>query len=122
MEVILNAIISWPVVAILGLVVLREQIKSIIERLINSESGKAKIGPVEIELGKIAKQGKEAVNDLNKINYILAESRRLELEITLGMTEVYKSFGMQVTTQDQSTEMQKHITELRELSQTTANK
>ena len=119
---ILQIVFSWPGVAIIALIALRSQIKNIIKRFIGSESGKAKVGPIEIELGKIAEQGQMAVNDLNKINYIMAESRRLELEITLGMTELYKSFGMQVLSQQQNDEMQKHISELRELTKLSVNK
>ena len=118
----LQIIFSWPGVAITGLIILRVPIKNIIKRFIKSESGKVKVGPIEIELGEIAEKGKAAINDLNKINYILAESRRLELEITLGMTDVYKSFGMSVTSQEQNDEMQQHISELRALTQKSANK
>jgi hypothetical protein len=118
---VLQIIFSWPGVAIIAMLVLLSQIKNIIKRFIGSESGKAKVGPIEIELGKIAEQGQMAVNDLNRINYIMAESRRLELEITLGMTEMYKSFGMTVLSQQQNDEMQKHISELRALTKSSAN-
>lgn len=113
---VLQLVISWPSVAIIALLVFRTPIKKLVERFINSDSGKAKVGPIEIELGKIAEQGQKAVNDLNRINYIMAESRRLELEITLGMAKKYESFGMQVITHQQNDEMQQHISELRELT------
>lgn len=118
---VLQLVISWPSVAIIALLVFRTPIKKLVERLINSDSGKAKVGPIEIELGKIAEQGQKAVNDLNRINYIMAESRRLELEITLGMAKKYESFGMQVITHQQNDEMLQHISELRELTKISNN-
>lgn len=118
---VLQLVISWPSVAIIALLVFRTPIKKLVERFINSDSGKAKVGPIEIELGKIAEQGQKAVNDLNRINYIMAESRRLELEITLGMAKKYESFGMQVITHQQNDEMLQHISELRELTKISNN-
>ena len=48
---------------------------------------RAKIGPVEIEreLGNLAKEGKQAVEIMNQLNVLMAESRILELEITDSM-------------------------------------
>ncbi len=89
--------------------VLRNPIKILIERLIKSESGKAKIGPVEIELGKLAEEGQQAVANLNRINLLMAESRLLELEITEG------NFGP-VFSKEQRERMKKHIDELRKLT------
>ncbi len=76
---IIKILISWPTAVIVAVLVLRNPIKMLVERLIKSESGKAKIGPVEIELGKLAEEGKQAVQSLNRINYLMAESRLLEL-------------------------------------------
>jgi len=118
---VLQLVISWPSVAIIALLVFRTPINNLVKRLINSDSGKAKVRPIEIELGKIAEQGQKAVNDLNRINYIMAESRRLELEITLGMAKKYESFGMQVITHQQNDEMLQHISELRELTKISNN-
>jgi hypothetical protein len=73
---------SWPTAVIVAVLVLRNSIKLLVERLIKAETGRAKIGPVEIELGTLAVEGKQAVQSLNRINYLMAESRLLELEIT----------------------------------------
>ena len=100
---------------IVAVLVLRSPIKMLIERLIKSESGKAKVGPVEIELGKVAKEGKQAVVDLNRINHLMAESRLLELEITEG------NFGA-VFSSDQRERMKNQINELRKLTEKAANK
>ena len=105
---IAQVLISWPTATIVGVLVLRNPIKMLVERLIKSESGKAKLGPVEIELGKLAEEGKQAVHNLNRINYLMAESRLLELEIT------EMNFGP-VFTADQRERMKGHIRELKKL-------
>ena len=86
----------------------------LVDRLIKAESGKAKVGPVEIELGKLAQEGKQAVHSLNRINYLMAESRLLELEITEG------NFGP-VFSSKQRERMKDHIEELKKLTEA-ANK
>lgn len=108
--------------AIIGVLVLRNPIRMLIERLIKSESGKAKVGPVEIELGKLAEEGHQVIGDLNRISYIMAESRRLELEITNGLFGSYEAMLGSVASAEQKKEMQKHIEELKELTKATANK
>ena len=97
-------------VAMVALVVLRRPIVALVQRLISSESGKAKVGPIEIELGKLAEEGKKVVADLNRLSVLMAETRLLELEITDGMfSRVFRP--------DQSERMKKHIEELRSLTQ-----
>lgn len=118
----LEAILTWQTVAIVSLVLLLNPIKKLILRLIESDGGEAKIGPIEVKLGKIAENGEKAVSDLNKINYVMAESRRLELEITVGISEVYKSLGMNVMSNLQADEMQVHIRELKLITENSANK
>ncbi|EPT9254033.1 hypothetical protein ACVTNV_002392 [Vibrio alginolyticus] len=106
---ILEIISSWPVAVIISVLLLRRPIIKLIDRLIDSESGKAKVGPIEVELGKLAKEGQQAVSKLNRINYLMAESRLLELEITKG------NFGP-VFSSEQRKMMQKHIDELKALT------
>ncbi len=112
---ILAILVSWPTATIVAVLVLRRPIKMLVERLIKSESGKAKVGPVEIELGKLAEEGKQAVHSLNRINYLMAESRLLELEITEGI------FGSMFSP-DQRERMKKQIGELEQLTKKAANK
>lgn len=106
---ILQIVISWPTAIIISVLLLREPIQKLIDRLINSETGKAKIGPIEVELGKLAEQGQQAVSQLNRINYLMAESRLLELEITEG------NFGP-VFNEEQRKKMKHHINELKALT------
>ena len=108
---ILQVVLSWPVAIVVSVLVLRHPIHQLIERLINSESGRAKIGPIEVELGKLAEQGQQAVTQLNRINYLMAESRLLELEITEG------NFGP-VFSNEQRERMKLHINELKKLTST----
>ena len=112
---ILQILIAWPTATIIGVLVLRSPIQKLVERLIKSESGKAKVGPVEIELGKLAEEGKDAVKTLNKLNLLMGESRLLELEITEG------NFGAALS-DEQRERMRRHIEELRKLTSETANK
>ena len=106
---LLDVILSWPVAVIVSVLLLRTPITKLINRLINSESGKAKVGPIEVELGKLAEEGQQAVSQLNRINYLMAESRLLELEITEG------NFGP-VFTDEQRERMKRQINELKSLT------
>lgn len=61
---ILRIIISLPgaIIAVcVTLIILRKSINRLIERLVGSERGRAKVGPVEIELGKPAEQTQTGV-------------------------------------------------------------
>lgn len=100
-------LLTWPVVAIIAIILLRKPIILMVNRLISGESGKAKIGPIEVELGKLAEDGRKAVNSLNEINYIIAKSRLLELEIT-------KSHVSQSFSDEQQLQLTKIIGELKE--------
>ncbi len=109
---ILQIVLSWPTVAIVAIVMLKNPLAKLIDRLIHSDSGKAKVGPVEIELGKLVEQGQQAVDKLNRINYLMAESRLLELEITDGMFRA-------IFTEEQRNRMKSQIEELRKLTKIT---
>jgi len=106
---ILQLVVSWPVATVVSVLVLRRPLQKLIDRLISSETGKAKIGPIEVELGKLAKVGQQAVSKLNRINYLMAESRLLELEITEG------NFGP-VFSKEQRDRMKQQIDELKKLT------
>ena len=67
------------------------------------------MGPVEIELGRIAEEGATAVETLRRLNVLMAESRLLELEITEGY------FGAEFTPEQRS-QMKEQIEELRTLT------
>lgn len=75
-------IISWPVVVLILALVMRKHIASLVNRFLAAPGGKAEIGPLKIELGKIAEEGREAVSKVNQLTEVMAESRLLELEIT----------------------------------------
>jgi hypothetical protein len=107
---ILTILLSWQTVSIVVAITLRTPLKNIINRLIASDTGKAKIGPIEIELGKLAADGQLAIDKLNEINLIMAKSRAQELEITLN------TFGQSFSKQQQQT-MTQHIEKLKSLSQ-----
>ena len=106
---ILQIVFSWPAAAIICLFLLGGPISKLINRLVVTETGKVKVGPIEVELGNLAEQGREAVDRLNRINYLMAESRLLELEITEG------NFGP-VFSDEQRDKMKGHIDELKKLT------
>lgn len=106
---VIKAILSWPMVCIIVIIILHKPIRKLIERLISSQEGEAKVGPIVIKLGKLAEDGREAVDTLKSINTVMAESRLLELEITDGM------FG-DIFSDKQQTQMKKHIEELKLLT------
>ena len=106
---ILQIAFSWPAAVIICVLLLRGPIVKLINRLVEAESGKAKVGPIEVELGKLAEEGQQAVSKLNRINYLMAESRLLELEITEG------NFGT-VFSNEQRDRMKTQIDELKKLT------
>lgn len=82
LQPLIEALSSWETVAIVAILSLRKPITLLMERLVSGQSGRAKIGPIEFELGKLAEDGRQAIEHLNRIHLIVAESRLLELEIT----------------------------------------
>ncbi|MDR6609069.1 hypothetical protein [Pseudomonas synxantha] len=106
-------ILSWPVVGLVIVLVFRKPLLGLLERFSNSSGSKAEIGPLKIELGKLAEEGKDAVGRLNRTTELMAESRLLELEITSGM------FGSIFSDEQQAT-LKKQIEELRLLTSSQA--
>ncbi|MBC8228202.1 hypothetical protein H8E77_01480 [bacterium] len=105
----------WPLIILLSIVIFRKPLYKLIEQLTGTDVKRAKIGPVEIEreLGNLAKEGKQAVEIMNQLNILMAESRLLELEITDGM------FGS-IFSSTQRQQMQEQIDGLRKLTHTVA--
>jgi hypothetical protein len=89
--------------------VFRKPLLDLLERFSNLSGSKTEIGPIKIELGKLAKEGKDAVGRLNRTTELMAESRLLELEITSGM------FGS-IFSNEQQARLEKKIEELRLLT------
>lgn len=101
----IQAVCTWPFVAFISILSLRQPIIILVNRFVKSEQGKAKIGIIEIELGKLAEQGKGAIFEVQKLNHLMAQSRLLELEITKS------SFGA-IFTEEQNSRMNIHIDEI----------
>jgi len=109
-KVIGSLVLSWPVVLLLITLILRKRLLSVFDRFIRSDEGsKIEVASVKIELGKLAREGKDAVNNLGRLTVLMAESRLLELEITAG------TFGA-VFSEKQRTIMNQQIEELRRLT------
>ena len=108
-KVIGPIILSWPVVGLVVALVFRKPLLGLFERFSNASGSKAEIGPLKIELGKLAEEGKNAVGRLNRTTELMAESRLLELEITSEM------FGS-IFSEEQQARLAKQIEELRLLT------
>jgi hypothetical protein len=102
-------VVSWPLAAVFIVLLFRSAIGKLFTRFMDSSGSKAEIGPLKIELGKLAEQGKDVVSRLNRTIELMADSRLLELEITSKM------FG-QAFAPEQQSRMRKHIEELRSLT------
>lgn len=105
---LMQVFFSWQTVSLAVLIILRAPIMSVVERLIKSDQAKAKLGPVEIELGKLAEKGQEAVHGMNRLNELMVEPRLLEPEITQSM---FSPFFVE----EQKQRMEPHIQEFRQL-------
>jgi hypothetical protein len=82
-KIIGGLVISWPVVVLIVTLIFRRPLLRFFDRFIRSDEGsKLEVASVKIELGKLARDGQDAVTNLNRINLLMAESRLLELEIT----------------------------------------
>lgn len=102
-------LISWPLAALVIVLIFRAKLNKLFEKFLNASGSKAEIGPLKIELGKLAEEGKDAVGRLNRTTELMAESRLLELEITSQM------FGS-VFGDEQRSKMQQQIAELKSLT------
>jgi len=88
----------------------RRRLLSVFDRFIRSDEGsKLEVASVKIELGRLAREGKDAVSNLGRLTVLMAESRLLELEITAG------TFGAMFSN-EQRKQMTQHIEELRRLT------
>jgi hypothetical protein len=107
-----SLLLSWPVITLIVALIFRKPLLRLLERFTSSDEGTAEIGPIKIELGKLAREGHDAVSNLNRLNLLMAESRLLELEITEA------NFGA-VFSDEQHERMKRHIGELRHLTSST---
>ena len=105
---VISSLVSWPMVAMVAVIMFRTPLLQVVARLVGSTKGRAKVGPIEVELGEIAQRGKEAVSTMTEINRLMAESRRLELEIT-------RSHFASTFTDEQREELDRQIREFRSL-------
>ncbi len=107
-KVLAPVVISWPTGALVFIAVFRRPLLEFMNRFVRSAEGKADIGPLKIEFGKLAQEGKDAVGRLNRLTELMAETRLLELEIT-------DSMFAGAFTDEQRQQMRKQIEELKSL-------
>ncbi|SRR5260221_4370493 len=115
-KAVAGIVISWPMVGLLAIFIFRKSLLDLVGQFTKGDVRRAKVGPVEIEreLKDLAKEGKNAVTNLNRINQLMAESRLLELEITQNM------FGT-IFTAEQGDRLRKQIEEFRMLTRQSAD-
>lgn len=79
---ILQLFLSWPAASIIGMVLMFKPINLLLRRLADSNTAKAKLGFVELEIGELTRKGKAAVDSMNSLSLVMAKTRLLELEVT----------------------------------------
>lgn len=110
-EEIGGILLSWPAIVLFVIIFFRNAISRIIERFTDENLIKAKVGPIELErkLEVIVEKGNDAVNRLNRINDLMAKSRQLELEITIGMFQI-------ALPEEHRRQLEEHIEEFKKLN------
>lgn len=106
-----SILVSWPVVALLLVLLFRRPILRLLDRLSSGEGNKAEIGPVKIELGRLARDGQVALSTFNQLSVNMAESRVLELEI-------FETMAGGMLRPEQRDRMKHQIADLRRTTQT----
>jgi len=79
---VLQVVLTWPTAFIFALCILYRPITLLLKRIIDSNTAKAKLGFVELEIGELARKGKLAVDNFNDLSITMAKTRLLELEVT----------------------------------------
>ena len=72
MNDILQTLLSWPAVAIVAMIILHKQIGQLTNRFIKGDSGTAKIGPIEIQLGVLATAQKQQEEDISTLEFLVS--------------------------------------------------
>lgn len=77
---ILELLISWPVAAIIIVVLLKRYVYKFLDRIIDSENSELEIGPIKAKLGELVDKGSHTIDDLEKLQILMAETRLTELK------------------------------------------
>ncbi|WP_017346058.1 hypothetical protein [Pantoea sp. A4] len=79
---ILQLSLSWPAVSIICMVIMFKPINLLLRRMADSNTAKAKLGFVELEIGELTRKGNAAIDSMNSLSLVMARTRLLELEVT----------------------------------------
>jgi len=109
---VLQVVLTWPTAFIFALCILYRPITLLLKRIVESNTAKAKLGFVELELGELAKRGKNAVDTFNELSITMAKTRQLELEITKENFSHSFSSSQQVKLNGLMLELERKITHL----------
>ncbi|WP_368747653.1 hypothetical protein [Enterobacter cancerogenus] len=112
---ILQIISTWPFAFIFGLCILYRPLNLLFNRIVESNTAKAKLGFVELEIGELAKKGREAVDNFNELTIVLAKTRLLELEVTKENFSLAFSSSQQVNLNALMLELDRKIKYLEEI-------
>ena len=113
-KVVGHLLLSWPLIGLVIVLVFRSKLNRLFERFLGAHESKAEFGPIKLQLGKLARDGQEAIDAMNRLSVLMAETRLLDLEITEG------NFGQRFTKEQQS-RMKKQIDELRAITASVAD-
>lgn len=111
---ILQVLLTWPTAFVFCICVLYKPITLLLKRIVDSNTAKAKLGFIEVELGELTKKGKAAVDNFNDLSMILAKTRMLELEVTKENFAHAFTAKQQVTLNNLMLELNKVMVDLEE--------
>lgn len=103
-QAVTSLVVSWPIVVLFIVMVFRQRLLRLFDRLLSGEQGRVEVAGIKLELGKLVREGQSAVHSLHRLNILMAKSRLLELEITKAFSPVF--------TDEQNARMTHQIAEL----------
>lgn len=69
---VLEILVSWPLVIIVSLIIFRRSVVKLIDRFIHSDISKAKLGPLEIELGRLADTQEKQEAEITTLQFLVS--------------------------------------------------
>ncbi|HDS2184585.1 hypothetical protein [Klebsiella aerogenes] len=111
---ILQVVLTWPTAFILAMFILYRPITLVLKRIVDSNTAKAKLGFVELEIGELARKGKLAVDNFNELSITMAKTRLLELDVTKENFVHNFSSQQQVKLNTLMIELERKISQLEE--------
>lgn len=77
---ILELLMSWPAAAVIIVVLLKQYVYKFLDRIIESKNSEVEIGSIKVKLGELVDKGSHTIDDLEKLQILMAETRLTELK------------------------------------------